>query len=101
LPQTAAAYLSVAEESRMAFARLAAKTPHIAILDNPLASAEADARRAFEDFLVSSRGTRSVLFSTDDPAMARFADRVLILNVGQVAYFGPPALTSVPLQAAR
>jgi ATP-binding cassette subfamily C protein/ATP-binding cassette subfamily C protein LapB len=101
LPQTAAAYLSVAEESRIAFARLAAKTPRIAILDTPLAGAEADARRAFEDFLVSSRGTRSVLFSTDDPAMARFADKVLILNAGVAAYFGAPALTSVPLQAAR
>jgi ATP-binding cassette subfamily C protein len=101
LPQTTAAYLSVAEESRVAFARLAARTPRIAILDNPLASAEADARRAFEDFLVASRGTRSVLFSTDDPAMVRFADKVLILNAGVAAYFGPPALTSVSLQAAR
>jgi len=101
LPQTAAAYLSVAEEARVAFARLTAKAPRIAILDTTFAGAKPEARRIFEDFLAASRGTRSVLFSTEDPAMARFADKVLILNAGLAAYFGPPKLASVPLQAAR
>jgi ATP-binding cassette subfamily C protein/ATP-binding cassette subfamily C protein LapB len=101
LPQASALYVSVAEQSRLAFARLAAKSAHISILDAPLAGAEPDARRVFEDFLVTSRGTRSVLFSTDDPAMARFADKVLILNAGVAAYYGPPALGRIALQSAR
>ena len=86
-----AAHLSASDDARLGMARLAAKSPSIAILDTPAAGAEVDARRAFEDFLVSCRGSRSVLFSTDDPAMARFADKVLVLNAGTVAYFGPPA----------
>jgi ATP-binding cassette subfamily C protein/ATP-binding cassette subfamily C protein LapB len=101
VPQASALYLSAAEQSRLAFARLAAKSAHIAIVDAPFSGAEPDARRVFEDFLVASRSRRSVLFSTADPAMARFADKVLILNAGVAAYYGPPAVAQVPLQAAR
>src|SRR4029450_10614089 len=85
LPQTAAAHLSAADDSRLGMARLAAKSPRIAILDTPVASAEGDVRDAFEHFLESRRGSASVLFSTDDPAMARFADKVLVLSAGSVA----------------
>jgi ABC-type multidrug transport system fused ATPase/permease subunit len=99
VPQASALYVSVAEQARLAFARLVAKSAHIAILDVPLSGTEPDARRIFEDFLVANRGKQTVLFSTADPAMARFADKVLILNAGVAAYFGPPAQT--PLQAAR
>jgi len=93
-------HLSAADAVRLGFARMLVKPPRIAILDTPLRGTKADALDMFEQFLTASRGSTSVMFSTDDPAMARFADKVLILNAGLVVYFGPPKLTSVPLQAA-
>jgi ATP-binding cassette subfamily C protein len=100
-PLDSASYLHAADDMRLAFARLAAKASPIAILDTTFFAAEPDARRTFEDYLVASRGSTTVLFSAEDPAMARFADKVLVLNAGVAAYFGPPALTPVPKQAAR
>jgi ATP-binding cassette subfamily C protein/ATP-binding cassette subfamily C protein LapB len=93
-------HLSAADAVRLGFARMLARPPRLAILDTPLKGTKADAIDAFEHFLTACRGSTSVMFSTDDPAMARFADKVLILNGGLVAYFGPPKLASVPLQAA-
>ncbi len=83
---------------RLGLARLLAKPPRIAVLDAPFDGAPPDLRSALEAFVASARGTTSVVFSTADPAVARLADKVLVLNAGSAAYFGPPV--PVPVSSA-
>ncbi len=99
-PAAAAAAAPLADDTgaRLGLARLLAKPPRIAVLDSPFDGAAPDLRAALEAFVAAARGTTSVLFATTDPATARLADKVLVLDAGGAAYFGPPA--PVPVSSA-
>ncbi|MCA0302875.1 MAG: ATP-binding cassette domain-containing protein [Proteobacteria bacterium] len=102
-PASAAAAAPLADDSaaRLGLARLLAKPPRIAVLDSPFDGAAPDLRVAVESFIAAARGTTSILFAAADPAMARLADKVLVLNAGSAAYFGPPAPPPASPQPGR
>jgi len=91
-PETLTSHVSPADTDRLGLARVIARPPRIVIADMPFLAAGEDARSRFEALVARSRGTASVLFSTDDPSQARMADKVLVLDAGQAVYFGPPAV---------
>ncbi|UPY37014.1 ATP-binding cassette domain-containing protein [Sediminicoccus sp. KRV36] len=90
---------SLAQAARLGAARLQAKAPPVVIMDTPLRGAADPARPDFEAFLSERRGQASVIFAADDPAVAALADKVIVLNRGQVVYFGPPRMP-VPAEPA-
>lgn len=80
-------------------ARAALKPAWLHLLDTPLSGANDPRRPAFEAFLAAQRGKGTVLFATADPALAALADRVIVLERGQVIYAGAPR-TAAPASAA-
>ncbi len=74
----------------LGWARLTAKAPPVLIIDTPLHGAADPARPDFEAFLTRQRGQASVLFAADDPEVAALADKVIVLERGQLVYFGQP-----------
>lgn len=88
---------TVLDGDRLALARLASRPPRIAVLDMPANGEDGAAR--FAAFVERMRGSGSVVFSTADPAVARMADKVLVLDAGRAIYFGPPAPVATEVKA--
>ena len=61
------------------------------LLDNPLHDLSPKSVELFKLFLDIKRGKSTILYSSQDPELIKLADKVLVLNQGSVAYFGPLA----------
>ena len=84
------AALSGGQRQRVAIARALAPGPEVLILDEPLASVDEIGRGELRAML-SGTGPAHTLLITHDPVDLRtMADRVLVLDEGRVAGFGPP-----------
>lgn len=83
--------LSGGEKRRVAIAGVLVMNPAVLVLDEPAAGLDPGGRREilnFIDRLRSERGIAVVLATHDMEDLARYADRVLVLNNGSIALNG-------------
>lgn len=85
--------LSGGQQRRVAFAGVLAMEPHIIVLDEPVAGLDPVAREEFLQLIAEmhagGRGVVMVSHSMED--LARLADRILVLNGGEMFSLGTPA----------
>jgi molybdate transport system ATP-binding protein len=93
-PAAMPARLSGGERQRVALARTLAAEPKLLLLDEPLAAVDASARPSLRDAiraaLAAFRGP-SILVTHDPVEAMTLADRVAVLERGQVTQAGTPA----------
>jgi ABC-type Fe3+/spermidine/putrescine transport system ATPase subunit len=85
--------LSGGEQQRVALARSLAPHPHLLMLDEPLSSLDRSLRERLMDDLreILTRVGQTAIYVTHDQQEAfALADRVVIMNAGQVAQMGTP-----------
>ncbi|MDD2335691.1 MAG: energy-coupling factor transporter ATPase [Geobacteraceae bacterium] len=83
--------LSGGEKRRVAIAGVLVMNPTVLVLDEPAAGLDPGGRREILDFISKLRSERNitVVLATHDMAeMARFADRMVVLNNGSIALNG-------------
>jgi ABC-type multidrug transport system fused ATPase/permease subunit len=59
--------------------------PKILLLDNPTANLDAETEARFIDTLMALAGTRTLIVATQQMALARHADRIVVLDHGRLA----------------
>ena len=97
LPGLGARYpnqLSGGQRQRIALARALARNPRILLLDEPLGALDAKVRRELRDALRKIHdelGLTSIFVTHDHEEAFSLADRVAILNLGQIEQFASPA----------
>ncbi|MDH5233514.1 MAG: ABC transporter ATP-binding protein [Gemmatimonadota bacterium] len=98
LPPGAAAarpgHLSTGQRQRVALARALAVEPDLLVCDEPVSSVDPPTRLQLLDTLArlrDERGLALLFISHDVPAVARIADRVLVMRQGRVVETGPTA----------
>lgn len=87
------ATLSGGETQRLAIAGVLATEPDLLILDEPVAELDPHGRKEVCDVLDelrASRGVTVVLIEQDPDLIARYADRVIVMDAGRVAMVGTP-----------
>jgi tungstate transport system ATP-binding protein len=85
--------LSGGEQQRLALARALARDPTVLFLDEPTASLDPAATKAFEDVIgaVVARGIKVVMATHDLGEARRLAGDVVLLHRGRVVEAGPAA----------
>ncbi|HUA55037.1 MAG TPA: ATP-binding cassette domain-containing protein [Candidatus Sulfotelmatobacter sp.] len=85
--------LSGGEQQRLALARALARDPTVLFLDEPSASLDPAATKAFEDVIgaVIARGIKVVMATHDLGAARRLAGDIVLLHRGRVIETGPAA----------
>jgi sulfate transport system ATP-binding protein len=97
LPRLGSRYpnqLSGGQRQRIALARALARNPRILLLDEPLGALDAKVRRELRDALRKIHdelGLTSIFVTHDHEEAFSLADRVAILNLGQIEQFASPA----------
>ena len=83
--------LSGGQQRRVAFAGVLAMRPTTLVLDEPVAGLDPASRNEFLGFIdrLHKRGTQEMV-SPQMHAIARLADRVLVLDRGEIAFLGTP-----------
>lgn len=64
-------------------------SPSLLLLDDPVEATDGMLDTQFKDLLTRRRADRAVVFSTHRPDLIRMADKVLVLDKGNVMHFGP------------
>jgi energy-coupling factor transport system ATP-binding protein len=82
--------LSGGEKQRVALAGLLALDPEVLLLDEPTSMLDAEGRREILDRLEELRGSRTVLHVTHHLDELFGAERVLVLNAGELVADVPP-----------
>ncbi|MGI4869580.1 MAG: ATP-binding cassette domain-containing protein [Janthinobacterium lividum] len=88
------AVLSGGQQQRVALARALARRPRLLLLDEPLAALDQPTRLRLQQVLLAAHRQfhlTTILISHDPAEIARLADRVVELDLGQVQHIGPPA----------
>jgi len=83
--------LSTGQRQRVALARALATEPRVLICDEPVSSVDPPTRARLLDLLAAlrrSRGLAMLFISHDVPAVARIADRVIVMQRGRVIESG-------------
>jgi molybdate transport system permease protein len=92
--------LSGGEAARVALARALAPGPHLVLLDEPLAALDAEVRNDVRRVLrstLSAAAAPAVVVTHDPVDVVALADRVLVLEAGEIVQDGTPAtLASAP-----
>jgi sulfate transport system ATP-binding protein len=86
--------LSGGQRQRVALARALARDPRILLLDEPFGALDAKVRRELRGALRNIHdelGLTSIFVTHDHEEAFTLADRVALLNQGQVEQFAPPA----------
>lgn len=83
--------MSGGEQQRIALARALARDPTVLFLDEPTASLDPAATKAFEDVIraVSARGIKVVMSTHDLGEARRLAGEIILLHHGRVIEAGP------------
>ena len=87
------AQLSGGQQQRVALARALARRPRLLLLDEPLAALDQPTRLRLQQVLAEAHRRyqlTTILVSHDPAEIARLADRVVELDLGQVVRVGPP-----------
>lgn len=86
------AHLSGGQQRRVAIAAVLAMRPGILVLDEPTAGLDPLARLAMLSVIgqLRNQGTTVVMVTQDADAVTGLADRVLVLDAGQIVLEGPP-----------
>lgn len=84
--------LSGGQQRRVAFAGVLAMRPTTLVLDEPVAGLDPASRNEFLGFIdrLHKRGITLVMVSHNMNDIARLADRVLVLDRGEIAFLGTP-----------
>ena len=85
--------LSGGQQQRVALARCLAPKPRLLLLDEPLSALDPELRAATRADLVASlrdQGTTALLVTHDRAEALAVADRIGLLNAGNLAQIGPP-----------
>ena len=84
--------LSGGQQRRVAFAGVLAMEPEVLVLDEPAAGLDPAAHRAFLDFVdgLHDDGLTVVMVSHSMDDLARYCDRVVVMNAGAVLADGSP-----------
>ncbi len=84
--------LSGGQQRRVAFAGVLAMEPEVLVLDEPAAGLDPAAHRAFLDFVdgLHKDGLTVVMVSHSMDDLARYCDRVVVMNAGTVLAEGTP-----------
>ena len=93
------AVLSGGQQQRVALARALARRPRLLLLDEPLSALDLPTRLRLQDALAEVHGQfklTTILISHDPAEIARLADRVVELDLGQVRRVGPPVAPAAP-----
>jgi len=93
------AALSGGQQQRVALARALARRPRLLLLDEPLSALDLPTRLRLQQALREVHRQfelTTVLISHDPAEIARLADRVVELDLGQVLWTGPPAAVAAP-----
>ncbi|GAA3273839.1 ABC transporter ATP-binding protein [Dactylosporangium vinaceum] len=88
--------LSGGQQQRLALARVLATEPSVLVLDEPTTGLDALTRRQVLDqiaALVQDRAITLVFISHDLPAVARMADRLIVMREGRIVEDGPREAT--------
>jgi putative ABC transport system ATP-binding protein len=80
--------LSPIQRQKIALARALLKRPHILIMDEPFSLLESDKRALMHQRIIEAMKGRTVIAVVKDPDLARFYDRVVVLDSGKVMEFG-------------
>jgi ABC-type multidrug transport system fused ATPase/permease subunit len=80
--------LSPIQRQKIALARALLKRPHILIMDEPFSLLESDKRALMHQRITEAMKGRTVIAVVKDPDLARFYDRVVVLDSGKVMEFG-------------
>jgi molybdate transport system ATP-binding protein len=93
------ALLSGGQQQRVALARALARRPRLLLLDEPLSALDLPTRQRLQQVLAEVHRQfelTTILISHDPSEIARLADRVLELELGQVRHLGPPVAPAAP-----
>jgi molybdate transport system ATP-binding protein len=93
------AVLSGGQQQRVALARALARRPRLLLLDEPLSALDLPTRLRLQDVLAAVHRQfelTTILISHDPAEIARLADRVVELDLGQVVRVGPPVALAAP-----
>ena len=84
--------LSGGQQRRVAFAGVLAMRPTTLVLDEPVAGLDPASRNEFLGFIdrLHKRGITLVMVSHNMNDIARLADRMLVLDRGEIAFLGTP-----------
>ena len=83
--------LSGGEQQRVALARALAVRPEVILLDEPLAALDVPTRQSLRDDLADVLADATAVYVTHNRTTARaLADRIVIMNDGQVVQSGTP-----------
>jgi ATP-binding cassette subfamily C protein/ATP-binding cassette subfamily C protein LapB len=85
-------------KQRLSLARAYVQRPPVYLLDEPGARLDADGDRALLRKLQALRGQATVLMVTHRPSHMRAADRVVVLQGGQIVDDGPPEAVLAKMQ---
>src|SRR5579859_1219082 len=96
--------LSGGQRQRLALARTIFRRPPLIVLDEPNANLDADGEQALANALLQLKGKCTILFVTHKLNLLGLADKILILQQGQITQYGDrdPVLAQLmaPAQAA-
>jgi iron(III) transport system ATP-binding protein len=87
------AQLSGGQQQRVAVARALALSPHMLLLDEPLSALDARVRVALRAEIVNLHrrmGVTTVMVTHDQEEALTMADRVVVMNVGEIVQVGAP-----------
>lgn len=84
----AGARLSPLQRQKVALARALLKRPHLLVLDEALSPFEPDRREELQRRITEAMKGRTVVSVVDRLELARFYDRVVVLDGGKVVEFG-------------
>jgi len=80
--------LSPVQRQKVALARALLKRPHILILDDPLRMLESDRRAAIQRRISEAMQGRTIIAVLGQADLARYYDRVVVLDAGKVVEVG-------------
>ncbi|WP_157269903.1 type I secretion system permease/ATPase [Azohydromonas aeria] len=91
------ALLSGGQRQLVALARCLVTRPRILLMDEPTSSMDAQSEAAFLRQLGAAAGERTLVMVTHRPAVLELAQRVVVIDAGQVLLDGPKALVLAAL----
>ncbi|MDZ5457234.1 type I secretion system permease/ATPase [Azohydromonas lata] len=95
------ALLSGGQRQLVALARCLVTRPRILLMDEPTSSMDAQSEAAFLRQLTAAAGDRTLIMVTHRPAVLDLAQRVVVIDAGQVLLDGPKALVMAALAGQK